>query len=75
MAKSVAIILLVLASMALPVWGQAPESFSFTSPLVGWAFFDLSGLNSSLQAQGYPVLAQTLFIWGARNNFSSSGGL
>lgn len=60
---------LVTVVAALPVWGQErPMFMDFGSPTVGWIFFDLSKLNDSLSAYGYPTIAHSFLIWGMKRS-------
>lgn len=56
MARGILLVLFMVVGGTLGAWGQELK--------VGWMIFDLTELNGLLGAQGYPTLANDLFIWG-----------
>ncbi len=67
--RNMVFVLLAVVSWSFFGLGQEkPKVFQLnSSPILGWVFLDLASLNASLKGQGYPAVADNLFVGGARN--------
>ncbi len=74
MARGIVLAVLMIVGGTLGAWGQESAQF-FRSLEVGWNICDLAELNRLLSAQGYPTVANELFIWGGENTVLPTGVL
>lgn len=73
MARGLMLVFLVVVGWACGAVGQEEQLRSQSTPHVGWVFWKVSELNQLLQAQGYPTLPESCFIWGGQNTIVLRG--
>ncbi len=73
MARVLVFVFLVVVGWACGAVGQEEQRRGWSTLQFGWVFWNMSELNQLLEAQGYPTLPESCFIWGGQNTIVLRG--
>lgn len=73
MTRGLVLVVLMVVGWACGVLGQEEQPRNWSTLHVGWAFLNISDLNRLLEAQGYPRLPESCFIWGVQSTVLPPG--